>query len=294
MAKVLKELNFKIALVYIDDILIFSKSFEEHLHHLHLVFSNLRQAKLKLNPGKCNFATGTVKYLGHIISKDGIRVNPENTNKVRNFPTPRNVKEVRSFLGMANYYRKFVKDYARVASPLTALLKKNQKFQWTPACEKSFDQLKNKLTSAPLLAFPKLDQPFILTTDASEYANGYILSQIQDNREHVIAYGGRTLRGSELKWHITDKEALALVEGIQHFRHYLSNQEFTVYTDNVSVKYLQKIKDCQGRLGRWSLLLQGYNFKILHRSGNKNPADCLSRQYHKNSEKEHSSDLVEH
>ena len=294
MAKVLKELNFKIALVYIDDILIFSKSFKEHLHHLQLVFSKLRQAKLKLNPGKCHFATRTVKYLGHIISKDGIRVNPENTEKVKNFQRPRNSKDVKSFLGMANYYRKFVKDYAHIAAPLNALLKKNQKFHWTPACEKSFGQLKEKLTSAPILAFPKLDKPFILTTDASEYANGYILSQIQNNREHVISYGGRALRGSELQWHITDKEALALVEGIQHYKHYLSNQEFTVYTDNVSVKYLQRIKDCQGRLGRWSLLLQGYNFKILHRAGSKNPADCLSRQHHENSHKEHSSDLAEH
>ncbi|CAG2228704.1 unnamed protein product [Mytilus edulis] len=139
-----------------------------------------------------------------------------------------------------------------------------------------------------------MDKPFILSTDASEHSMGYILSQIQNEREHVIAYGGRTLRGSELKWHITDKEALALVEGIQHFRHYLANQEFLVITDNVSVKYLQKIKDCNGRLGRWSLLLQAYNFKIQHRSGNKNPADFLSRQDHPNTEPEHSSELSEH
>ena len=293
MTKVLKDLNFKVALVYIDDILIFSKNFEEHLHHISLVFSNLRAANLKLNPSKCKFATSTVKYLGHIISKEGIRVNPENTDRVKNFPKPTTGRQVKSFLGMANYYRKFVKDYAHIASPLTNLLKKNKKFKWTPECETAFETLKDRLTSAPLLAFPKMNEPFILSTDSSEYSNGYILSQMQNGREHVIAYGGRQLRGSELKWHITDKEALALVEGIQNFRHYLSNQEFTVFTDNVSVKYLQKIKDCQGRLGRWSLLLQGYNFKIQHRAGDKNPADFLSRQHYSETKNELSTDLAD-
>ena len=145
-------------------------------------------------------------------------------------------------------------------------------------CQRAFDTLKTELISAPILAFPDFDQPFILSTDASEYSIGYVLSQIQNGHDHPIAYGGRSLRGAELKWHITDKEAVALVEAVQHFKHYLANHEFTVYTDNVSVKYLQKIKDCQGRLGRWSLLLQAYNFKIIHREGAKNTADCLSRQ----------------
>ena len=130
--------------------------------------------------------------------------------------------------------------------------------------------------------------------DASEYSNGSVLSQIQNGREHPIAYGGRSLRGSELKWHITDKETLTLVEGIQHFKHYLVNNEFTVYTDNVSVKYLQKIKDFQGRLGQWSLLLQGYNFRIEHRAGTKNTADCLSSQQYRETEPTSSTDLGEH
>ena len=294
MTKVLRNLNFKVALVYIDDVLIFSKNFQEHLQHLHLVFSSLRSANLKLHPSKCIFAKKEVKYLGHIISKHGVRVNPENTEKVKTFPVPQNTKQVKSFLGMANYYRKFVKDFAQIASPLTSLLKKNVKFQWTLSCQKAYDTLKNALVTAPILAFPDFDKPFILSTDASEYSMGYVLSQIQNGREHAIAYGGRSLHGAELKWHITDKEALALVEGIQHFKHYLANQEFTVFTDNVSVKYLQKIRDCQGRLGRWSLLLQGYNFKIIHRDGSKNPADCLSRQQHDNSTPTDSPDLGEH
>ncbi|CAC5380505.1 unnamed protein product [Mytilus coruscus] len=192
---------------------------------------------------------------------------------------------------MANYYRKFVKDYAHIAAPLNKFLKKDQRFQWTPECDNVFQNLKDRLTS-----FPHLDKPFILSTDSSEFSNGYIQSQIQNGLEHVIAYGGRQLRGSELKWHITDKEALALVEGVQHFKHYLGNQEFIVYADNVPVKYLQKIKDCQGILGRWSLLLQGYNFRIIHRAGSKTPADCLSRQNHSetnNSASIDSSELAE-
>ena len=169
---------------------------------------------------------------------------------MNNFKIPKTAKQVKSFLGMANFHRKFAKDYALIASPLTSLLKKNQKFTWTLECQQAFDRLKEGLVSAPILAFPTFDKPFILSIDASEYSNGSVLSQIQNGREHPIAYGGRSLCDSELKWHITDKETLTLVEGIQHFKHYLVNNEFTVYTDNVSVKYLQKIKDFQGRLGR--------------------------------------------
>ncbi|CAC5378615.1 unnamed protein product [Mytilus coruscus] len=167
-----------------------SKNFENHLNHLQQVFSNQREANLKLNPEKCKFATRTIKYLGHVISKDGIRVNPENTEKVKDFCRPNTAKQVKSFLGMANYYRKFVKDYAHIAAPLTKLLKKDQRFRWTPECDIAFENLKDRLTSAPILSFPHLDKPFILATDSSEFSNGYILSQIQNGLEHVIAYGG--------------------------------------------------------------------------------------------------------
>lgn len=282
MCKVLKNMNFKVALVYIDDVLIFSKNFHEHMLHLQQLFDHLRSANLKLHPSKCAFATKSIKYLGHIISKDGVRVNPQNIEKLRNFKWPTSAKQVKSFLGMANFYRKFIEGYAKIASPLNKLLKKDQRFKWTPECQTAFETLKTKLTEAPILAYPRFELPFILTIDASDYSVGYILSQIQEGREHAIAYNGRALHGSELKWHITEKEALALVEGIQHFREYLTNHKFTVFTDNVSVKYLQNIKDCQGRLGRWSLLLQGYNFEIVHKPGKQNPADFLSRQIYEN------------
>ena len=295
MTKVLKSLNFKIALVYIDDLLIFSKDFDQHLHHLNLVFENLRSANLTLHPSKCKFATKQVKYLGHYVSKDGLRVNPENTEKIRNCKSPINVKQLRSALGMMGYYRKFVKDYAKIAQPLNNLLKKDTKFQWSEDCENAFNVLKTKLIEAPILRYPEFDKEFILSVDSSEYSIGFVLSQEQEGKLHPICFGGRALRDNELKWHITDKEGLALVEGIQHFKHYLANQKFIVYTDNVSVKYLQKIKDCQGRLGRWGILLQGYTFDIRHRSGSQNcTADFLSRQRYDDSEPTESSDLADH
>ena len=284
----------QIALVYIDDVLIMSKSFHEHLHHLDLVFSNLRAANLKLQPAKCKFATPKVKYLGHIVTKEGITVNPANIEKISSCEQPTSAKRVKQFLGMAGYYRKFIKDYAKITIPLNQLLKKNNRFKWTAECEEAFTELRKRLTTAPILRYPKFDEEFVLSTDSSEYAMGYVLTQSFDGKEHPISYGGRALRDNELKWHISDKEGLALVEGIQAFKHYLANQKFTVYTDNVSVKYLQQIKDCQGRLGRWSILLQGYNFTIKHRPGSQNyTADFLSRTEHNNNTPIDSTDLAD-
>ena len=295
MTKVLKNLNFKIALVYIDDLLIFSKDFDQHLHHLNLVFDKLRSANLTLHPAKCKFATKQVKYLGHIVSKDGLRVNPENTDKIRNCKSPTNVKQVRSALGMMGYYRKFVKDYAKNVQPLNDLLKKDTKFNWTEDCEQAFNVLKIKLIEAPILRYPQFDKEFVLAVDSSQYSIGYVLSQEHDGKLHPICFGGRALRDNELKWHITDKEGLALVEGIQHFKHYLANNRFIVYTNNVSVKYLMKIKDCQGRLGRWGILLQGYSFDIKHRSSSQNcSADFMSRQRYCESVHADSHDLADH
>ena len=250
---------------------------------------------MKLNPSKCRLATKEVKYLGHIVSKQGLKVNPENIDKIKNCQRPTNVKQVRSALGMMGYYRKFILGYAKIAQPLNDLLKKETKFEWTEQCESAFNNLKDRLTKAPILRFPQFDKEFTLSVDSSDYSIGFVLSQEHEGKQHPICFGGRALRDNELKWHITDKEGLALVEGIQHFRHYLANSKFTVFTDNVSVKYLQKLKDSQGRLGRWGILLQGYNFDIKHKSGSQNcTADFLSRQRYKDSRSTESNDLADH
>lgn len=222
-------------------------------------------------------------------------MNPENTDKIRNCKSLINVKQVRSALGMMGYYRKFLKDYAKIAQPLNNLLKKDTKFNWTEDCEQAFTVLKSKLIEAPIFRYPLFDKEFALAVDSSQYSIGYVLSQEHNGKLHPICFGGRALRDNEFKWHITDKEGLALVEGIQPFKHYLANNRVIVYRDNVSVKYLQKIKDCQNRLGRWGILLQGYTFDIKHRSSSQNcSADFMSRQRYKESDPTDSHDLANH
>lgn len=287
MTDILRGLHWKNMLVYVDDICVFSKNFDEHLEHLNELFSRLRKAGMTLNPKKCKFAAKQVKYLGQVISKDGIHVDPDKTKVIDTFPTPKTVKEIRSFLGMCNYYRRFIKSYSSVANPLTKLLRKDEKFVWTEQCESAFQTLKQKLTSAPILAYPNMHKPFILTTDASTTAIGYILSQTdKGKREHVIAYGGRSLSKAERNWSASDIECLAVIEGIREYNTYLSCNEFTVYTDHKPLQYLMKHKGTTRRLARWSLELQGYNFNIVYKEGKSNVvADAISRRtYTENTE----------
>ena len=286
MATVLRGINFKYALVYVDDILIHSSNFDEHLLHLQNVFDRLNDANLKLQPKKCNFAAKRVEYLGHYFSKNGIEVNPSKIEAVKTYPVPKTQKQLKAFLGLTNYYRRFVKDYAKISAPLNRLLKKDTEYNWTSECDQAFNFLKEKLMSSPILAFADTQKPFFISVDASGTALGFILSQKDaEGREVVISYGGRALRGTELKWNICEQECLALVEAIKHFRPYISHNHFTVYSDNIALKWLQNIKDQNGRLGRWSLKLQGYNFTIHHKPGIKNSnSDALSRRSYHNLE----------
>ena len=280
MSQILRSLNWKHVLCYIDDILIFSKTFDDHLCHLSQVFQRLREAKLTLKPSKCHFAVAKVTYLGHTISKAGIEVDPSNTEAVRTFPVPKNQRDVRSFLGLANFYRRFCKDFAKIANPLNRLLQKNTKFIWTDQAQAAFDTLKQSLVTAPMLHYPDLNSSFCLTTDASDVSLGYILSQKDaNNKDRVVAYGGRSLRPEERKWTVTEKECLAVVEGIKAYREYLSHRPFTVYTDHKALQWLNNMKDPSNRLGRWALKLQEYQYTVIHKEGKKNQnADALSRR----------------
>ena len=220
MECVLRNLTYKICLIYLDDILVYSRTFDDHLFHLRQVFDRLRQANLKLKPSKCHFACAKVQYLGHIVSGDGVAPDPEKISAVKNFPRPHNVKTVRSFLGLANYYRRFIKDFAKLAAPLNKLLRKDQKFAWTPLCEEAFEALKSALTSAPILAFPDFTQPFHLFVDASNDGVGATLGQIQDGKEVAISYAGRDFNSAERNYSTTEREALAVIFGIKKFAPY--------------------------------------------------------------------------
>ena len=263
----------------VDDILIFSDSFQEHLQHLQLVFDRLKEAGLTLKADKCHFCVEKVLYLGHVITKDGIFVDEKKTEKVGKYPIPKSQTEVRSFLGLCNYYRRFVKNFSKLATPLNQILQKDTKFNWSQECEESFQALKHALVTAPMLKYPDMNAPFILSTDASGTALGYILGQKgPDGKEMVVAYGGRSLKPDERKFMVSEQECLAVVDGIKAYKEYLTKR-FTVITDHQALKWLNSVKDTSSRLGRWVLELQGYDFEIVHKPGKVHMnANALSRR----------------
>ena len=280
MTNVLRDFLYVYAIVYADDILLYSADVNVHLKHLEQVFKTLRKAGLRLRPDKCLFAHSQVTYLGHQISKEGISVNPEKTKAIMTFPIPTTPTQVRAFLGVCQYYRRFVRHFSDVASSLNNLLKKGAKFVWDSQCQNSFDKLKVLLSSPPILAFPNFEKEFILYTDASTAAISYILGQRDDRgREVVISYGGRSLRDTERRWAISELECLAMVEGIRQYHVYLSDRPFTVITDHAALQYIQNYKLNSGRLCRWSVFLQQYRYTVKYKKGSlhKN-ADSLSRR----------------
>ena len=277
MESVLRGLNWQICLIYIDDIIIFSKTFQEHLAHLDLVFSRLRAANIKLKASKCHFAQPKVTYLGHIVSRNGIQQDPNKISALKDFPIPKKVKDGRSFLGLANYYRRFIHNFAIIAAPLTALFDWTALFHWTDDYQHAFDTLKMSLVSAPILSFPDFTLPFELYVDAGLDGLGMTLGQIQNGKEVVIAYAGRSLNSAELSYSATEKEALAVIDGIKKFEPYLHGHKFVDHTDHNALKWLMSVKDVTGRFARWSLYIQQFDFEIKHRPGIANGnADGLS------------------
>ena len=264
--------------VYLDDIVIHASSIQEHEVKLRNVFDRLRSNNLKLQPDKCEFLRKEVVYLGHTISDAGVRPNPDKIQGIITFPPPKNVKGIKSFLGLVGYYRKFIKDFAKIAKPLTRLLKKNQDFKWSNKEQEAFEKFKEILTNQPLLQYPDFDREFILTTDASNYAIGAVLSQGEIGNDLPVAYASRTLNESELNYSTIEKELLAIVWSVKHFRPYLFGRKFTIITDHKPLTWLFSCKDPSSKLVRWRIKLEEYDYKIIYKKGSLNlNADALSR-----------------
>ena len=218
MDQTLRGLLHKNCLVYLDDIIIYSETFEGHLVHLRQVFERLRKANLKLKPGKCYIGRRQVKYLGHVVSEAGVKPDPENVNKVLQFIEPTDKKSLKSFLGMIGYYRKFVPGYSQLAHPLIKLTHEKQSFEWGQEQSKSFKILKKLLTEEPILKYPDFDKEFILATDASNVAIRAVLGQLDElGKEHSVAYASGVLNKAERNYSTTEREALAIFWAVKHF-----------------------------------------------------------------------------
>ena len=278
MDVVLKGLEF--VRVYIDDIVVFSKSMDDHISHLTDVFARLSDHNLKVKLSKCHFAQPQVKLLGHVINADGIHVDKDKIAVIKESPPPSSKTEIRSFLGLAGYYRRFIKNFAQTSSVLHAATSEKRTFTWTSEMMASFEELKQKLTSPPVLSFPDFDQPFIVETDASNLSLGGVLAQKkEDGKIHPIQFASRTMTDAEKKYSTCEREALAVIFALKKFRVYLlSSTPFTVITDHQALRHTFQKKDIHGRLARWLDFLAEYDFKIEYRSGKKNgAADYLSR-----------------
>ncbi len=279
METVLAGLARDACMVYMDDILVIGKTYEEHLDNLRRVLDRLREAGLKLKPEKCSFGKGEVAYLGYVVSKDGLSPDPGKIKAIQEFPQPLDLKSLRSFLGLATYYRRFIPQFSVVASPLHALTRKNASFVWDPVCEKAFCHLKTLLTTAPVLAFPNFTRDFLLETDASGLGLGAVLAQKQeDGTTRPVAFASRTLQAHEQNYGVTELEALGVVWAVKHFRHYLYGHHCDVFTDHEALKSLLNTPHPSGKLARWGMALQELDLTILYRPGKRNSnADALSR-----------------
>uniref|UniRef100_K7G5Z2 ribonuclease H n=1 Tax=Pelodiscus sinensis TaxID=13735 RepID=K7G5Z2_PELSI len=251
------------AAAYIDDIIIFSESWEKHLEHLTEILEALRQAGLTANPKKCQFGKTEISYLGYTVGRGKLRPMVDKVQAVREYPTPTTKRKVRQFLGLAGYYRRFIANFASLAAPLTDLTRKGQpeKVKWTPACEAAFQELKKRLVCAPVLAQPDFDKPFILQTDASEAGLGAVLTQEEGGDGHPVLYLSRKLFPREKGYATIEKEALALKWAIDSLRYFLLGGKFTVVTDHAPLQWMQNMKETNPRILRWYLSLQPYQFQ---------------------------------
>lgn len=278
MDRVLKDVLNKFVFVYLDDILVIGRTFEEHQANLKKVFELLHEANLLLNWEKCFFLRPEVEYLGFVVGSGQIKVSPKKISSVQSFPPPKTVTQVKSFLGLCSFYRRFIPNFSDLASPITSLTKKGVPFVWSEKQQVAFNQIKRKLISAPVLHCPDFSQRFEIQTDASNVGLGAVLVQRINDEECVVSYASRTLSNAEKNYTVTERECLGVLFGVETFRPYVEGQEFTVITDHSSLIWLSNIAQPTGRLARWILRLGQFNMVIQHRKGRFMAVpDALSR-----------------
>lgn len=281
MDNVLREHIGVRCLVYMDDIIIYSTSLQEHLVNLKKVLETLRKYNFKIQLDKCEFLQKEVAFLGHVVTPEGVKPNPDKISAIQNWPLPKDETELRGFLGVVGYYRKFIKDLAKIAKPLTQTLRKGEKIEHTNEFVSTFNRLKNILTSSHVLQYADYDKRFILTTDASNFALGAVLSQGPIGRDRPIAFASRTLTKTEENYSAIEKELLAIDWACKYFRPYLFGRKFTLFTDHKPLTYALNLKTPNDRLIRMKLRLEDFDYEIQYKPGKQNVvADGLSRIVH--------------
>jgi hypothetical protein len=270
-------------IIYLDDLLIYSDTLTEHKRHVRMVLEKLREADLCLKPSKCQFHVQEVPFLGFIVGPQGVRMDPEKVEAITSWPVPRSIHDIRVFLGLANFYRRFILNFSKAAAPITALLRKNRRFQWTPEAQSAFESLRTAFTTAPILRHFDPALPAVLETDASDYAIGAIISQRDPDsgRLHPITFHSRKFNSAELNYEIYDKEMLAIVESMDRYRHYFEGlgQTTTIFSDHRNLLWFTETKVYNRRQARWAEKLSRFNFKIVFRPGKQGgKPDALSRR----------------
>ncbi|CAN6677885.1 unnamed protein product [Malus baccata var. baccata] len=290
MVSIFSDFVEKIIEVFMDDFSVFGDSFDGCLENLTIILKRCVETNLVLNWEKCHFMVRQGIVLGHIVSERGIEVDKLKIDLIRYLPSPTSVREIRSFLGHAGFYRRFIKDFSKISNPLCRHLQKDVAFDFNEECEKAFNHLKEMLTSALIIVPPDWSFPFELMCDASNYALGAVLGQRKEKRPHVIYYASQTLNDAQLNYSTTEKELLAVVFALDKFRSYLLGTKVIIYTDHAALKYLFTKKEAKPRLIRWMLLLQEFDIEIRDKKGSENVvADHLSRMVHE----EHAVPIIE-
>src|SRR5215472_5278787 len=281
---------------YIDDILIYTETLEQHRESVKQVLEILKRNKLYLKAEKCEFEKSRIEYLGLIISPGKIEMDPVKVEGVSKWPTPGNVKDVQSFLGFVNFYRRFIQDFADIARPLHDLTRKDRAWTWSLEHEEAFEQLKKKVTSAPVLIFPQDHRPYKVEADSSNYASGAVLSQQgEDEKWHPIAFLSKSLSPVERNYEIHDKEMLAIIRALEEWRHYLEGTKhtFEIWTDHKNLEYFMTAQKLNRRQARWSLFLSRFDFTLHHRPGKKSlKPDALSRRPDHNKGEDDNADVT--